>query len=47
MFTVLDRKKKAKPVPIEEAQEQAQEEAQEEITDEEAGKMLVEMLSGS
>ena len=46
MFTVLD-KKKAKPVPIKEAQEEAQDEAQDQVSDEEAGKMLVEMLGGA
>ena len=45
MFTVLDKKRKAKPVPIKEAQEEAQEEAQQ-ASDEEAGKMLAEMLGG-
>ena len=45
MFTVLD-KKKAKPVPIKEAQDEAQEQAQQQVSDEEAGKMLAEMLGG-
>ena len=43
MFTVLD-KKKAKPVPIKEAQEEAQDQAQEQMSDEEAGKVIAEML---
>ena len=43
MFTVLD-KKKAKPVPIKEAQEEAQDQAQEQVSDEEAGKVIAEML---
>jgi ATP-dependent Clp protease protease subunit len=45
MFTVLDKKKKAKPVPIKEAQEEAQEEAQQDTPDAAAVQML-EMLSG-
>jgi ATP-dependent Clp protease protease subunit len=45
MFTILD-KKKARPVPIKEAQQEVQDEAQEQMSDEEASKMLAEMLGG-
>lgn len=47
MFVVLDKKKKkAKPVPIKEAQEKAQEEAQEQTSDAEAAEQLVQLLGG-